>query len=66
MRKLKNILKDLTEKIDSEFPDLPNARWVAMRLLEGDQKILDSIKSGELNSVVNSNNIKSPEENIPA
>jgi len=31
---------------------LPNARWVALRLLEGDQKIIDAIKSGELGSLI--------------
>ena len=34
--------------IDKEFPGLPNARWVALRLLEGDQKIIDAIRNDEL------------------
>ncbi|MEN8194674.1 MAG: FeoB small GTPase domain-containing protein [Bacteroidota bacterium] len=49
---VKKIISDLTDKIESEFPDLPNSRWVAMRLLEGDQKILDAIRSGELSKLV--------------
>ena len=59
---VKKILKDLTIKIEEEFPDLPNARWVAMRLLEGDQKILDSIRSGELNSIIRSQDILQAKE----
>lgn len=50
---IKKIISGLTEKIEEEFPELPNSRWVAMRLLEGDQQILDSIRSGELNTLTN-------------
>jgi len=60
--KVKTILNDLTKKIINEFPDLPNARWVAMRLLEGDQKILDSIRNGELNSIIRSQETELLEE----
>jgi ferrous iron transport protein B len=34
-----------------EFPALPNVKWVALRLLEGDQSIIDSIKNGELGKI---------------
>ena len=61
---IKKILKDLTVKIESEFPDLPNPRWVAMRLLEGDQKILDSIRSGELNTIIKSQDTTPTEEDV--
>ncbi|MCA2005345.1 MAG: iron transporter FeoB, partial [Ignavibacterium sp.] len=33
------------------FPNLPNARWVALRLLEGDQNIIDAVRSGELGNI---------------
>jgi ferrous iron transport protein B len=62
--KIKKILKDLTDKITNEFPNLPNPRWVAMRLLEGDQKILDSIRSGELNTIIKTQESETT-ENIP-
>ncbi|MFQ5496235.1 MAG: FeoB small GTPase domain-containing protein, partial [Phycisphaerae bacterium] len=29
-------------------PDLPNARWVAYRLMEGDHRIREALRSGEL------------------
>ncbi|HOJ18500.1 MAG TPA: FeoB small GTPase domain-containing protein [Ignavibacteriaceae bacterium] len=45
----------LVSEIEKEFPGLPNARWVALRLLEGDQKIIDSIKNGELVNLVKNN-----------
>jgi Fe2+ transport system protein B len=49
--KLTHIIDTLTKKILSHFPNLPNARWVALRLLEGDQRIADAIKSGELGNL---------------
>jgi ferrous iron transport protein B len=48
---LKRAIDKLVEKIENAFPDLPNARWVALRLLEGDQHILEAIKNGELDDL---------------
>ncbi len=45
---LKGILDQLTEKIETLYPDLPNSRWVALRLLDGDERIVDAIHKGEL------------------
>jgi len=42
----------LTERVAGLFPGLPNARWVAMRLLEGDQRMIDAVESGELNTLL--------------
>ena len=41
----------LSLEIASEFPGLPNNRWVALRLLEGDQSIIDAIRTGELGNL---------------
>ena len=30
------------------FPDLPNPRWVALRLLGGDDSIVEALRSGQL------------------
>lgn len=38
----------LTERVLALFPGLPNARWVALRLLEGDQRMIDAVRTGEL------------------
>ncbi len=46
-RAIEKIQHQLTE----EFPDLPNSRWVALRLLEGDQMIIDAVESGELSTI---------------
>lgn len=47
----KKILKAVTElsaEIESEFPNIPNSRWIAFRLLEGDNRIIEALKAGEL------------------
>jgi ferrous iron transport protein B len=48
---VKSAVDVLTKQILEEFPGLPNSRWVALRLLEGDQRIIDAIKSGELGNL---------------
>ncbi len=45
---LKQALDQLVEQIQSEFPGLTNARWVALRLLEKDERIIEAVRSGEL------------------
>lgn len=41
-------VKKLSEEIKKQFPDIPNSRWIAFRLLEGDTRIVEALKSGEL------------------
>lgn len=48
---LKHAISVIAEKINGVFPDLPNVNWVALRLLEGDQSIIDAIHSGDLGSL---------------
>ena len=61
---IENSVNQLVAKLDKEFPDLPNSRWVAMRLLEGDQSIIDAVRSGELENLYSPetlNNVESVE-----
>ncbi len=46
--KLNRAIRELAEKLRAQFPDLPNLNWVALRLLEGDQEIMEAVKSGAL------------------
>ena len=39
---------ELTAQLATAFPGLPNARWVALRLLDGDESIIRAVRSGEL------------------
>jgi ferrous iron transport protein B len=45
---LKAAITQLVQDLQRLYPDLPNARWVAMRLLDGDQRIIEAIERGEL------------------
>jgi ferrous iron transport protein B len=38
----------LVQQIEAAFPRLPNARWVALRLLDGDAQIEQAIRDGSL------------------
>jgi len=52
---LKNAVEQLTAQIQETFPDLPNARWVALRLLDGDERIADALRKGELGDLTHGN-----------
>jgi ferrous iron transport protein B len=45
---LKKAITQLVTQLEEAFPGLPNARWVALRLLDGDQRISEAIERGEL------------------
>ena len=50
------ILSASVEKLESQilqlYPDLPNSRWVALRLLDGDEDIIRSLKNGDLGNLI--------------
>jgi len=50
-KQLNYAIEKLSAKIRQEFPNLPNVTWVALRLLEGDQSVIDAVKSGELGNL---------------
>lgn len=50
-KELRKAVDKLQKQIEEEFPELPNPRWVALRLLEGDQKIIDAVNSGDLGNI---------------
>lgn len=45
---LKAAIAELVGQIEQSFPGLANARWVALRLLDGDQRIIEAVERGEL------------------
>lgn len=49
---LQKALDALVPEIQKLFPDLPNPRWVAMRLLDGDIKVQKALELGEWNVVL--------------
>lgn len=50
-RQLNRAIENLSEKILEAYPGLPNVNWVAMRLLEGDNSIIEAVRSGEIGSL---------------
>jgi ferrous iron transport protein B len=41
-------VKKLSAEIEKQIPTIPNSRWIAFRLLEGDTRIIKALRSGEL------------------
>ncbi len=38
----------LVPVIEAEFPGLPNARWVALRLLNADERVQEAVRAGDI------------------
>ena len=45
---------ELAKGIETLFPGVPNSRWLAIRLLDGDSRVKEAIQNGEINELVNS------------
>lgn len=48
---LKGAVAQLTAQIERQMPDLPNPRWIAIRLLDGDPRIRTALQTGELQAM---------------
>lgn len=46
-KEIEKAVKKLSVEIKRQFPSIPNSRWIAFRLLEGDSHIIDALKKGE-------------------
>ena len=42
----------LSRSIEQQYPGLPNSRWVAFRLLEGDERITEALRNNELEQLI--------------
>jgi ferrous iron transport protein B len=47
-RPLDAALQELSAAVERAQPGLPNSRWVSLRLLDGDERIYEALKAGEL------------------
>ena len=47
-KNIETAVKTLSTEIKKQFPSIPNSRWIAFRLLEGDTQIIEALKTGEL------------------
>jgi len=57
---LNHAIQNIAARLEEEFPGMPNINWVALRLLEGDNSIIEALRSGELG------NINVAEDNVQA
>lgn len=48
---LRSALDRLEGELREAFPQLPQPRWVALRLLEGDREIMEAVRNGEIGSL---------------
>jgi ferrous iron transport protein B len=44
----------LSQQIEQLYPGIPNARWLAIRLLDGDDRVQQAMLNGELADLVSS------------
>lgn len=58
--KLKEAVETLAAQLLASFPNLPNARWVAMRLLEGDESIIQAVRDRKLGEISNKSEFRLP------
>ena len=49
---IEHSVKQLTQSLEQQFPGLANSRWVAFRLLEGDERITEAVRNNELEELV--------------
>ncbi|MDX1501194.1 MAG: ferrous iron transport protein B [Thermoanaerobaculia bacterium] len=47
-KRLTGAVDRLASRVEAAYPELPNARWVALRLLDGDERIAGAVRTGEL------------------
>lgn len=49
---LNDAVDELQQDLKQLYPELPNTRWIALRLLDGDERIEEALKSGELRGLL--------------
>jgi GTPase len=59
---LKRAVSQLSGQIQTAFPDLPNPNWVALRLLDGDERIAEALRKGELGNLTYGNLEQRPQQ----
>ncbi len=48
---LNHAIDKIAAKLAELFPNLPNVNWVAMRLLEGDDSVIEAVRTGEIGTI---------------
>ncbi len=50
--RLHKAIASLARQLQGAYPGLPNVRWIALRLLDGDERIIEALQKGELKELV--------------
>lgn len=53
-------VSQLVVDLKAQFPGLPNARWVALRLLDGDESIIQAVQNGTLGQLHQAERLEMP------
>lgn len=48
---MQDSIEELVEALTAVYPNVPHLEWVALRLLEGDQRITEAVASGEIGTL---------------
>jgi ferrous iron transport protein B len=48
---LREAMEQLTAELEAVYPNVPHRQWIAMRLLEGDPRIVEAVSSGAIGSL---------------
>lgn len=59
-RKLERAVQKLVEQIHALYPVLPNAEWLALRLLEGDERIIGAFRNGTISELTRGEALQTP------
>ena len=51
MPEVERAVSALAPTIEAAFPGLPNARWVALRLLNADERVQEAVRTGDIGGV---------------
>lgn len=51
---IRRAVQQLTHQLEAAFPGLANARWVALRLLDGDERMIQAVEGNELAALIQS------------
>ncbi len=55
-KKVSHAIDDLIKRISGSFPHFSNPRWIALRLLEGDERIISALEVSESGELFNEEN----------
>ena len=58
---LMSAIEQLAVKIKRKFPGLTNARWVALRILEEDPRIIEAVRTGEFKALTQTKEVSDAE-----